>query len=44
MVDRPWADETITVSVEKRMGGGREEGQGKKGRRGEEGNERGKTR
>ena len=44
VVDRPWADETISVSVEKRMGGGREEGQGKKGRRGEEGNERGKTR
>ena len=26
MVDRPWADETITVSVEMRMGGGRGEG------------------
>ena len=23
VVDRPWADETITVSVERRMGGGR---------------------
>ena len=28
VVDRPWADETITVSVEKRMGGGRGEGRG----------------
>ena len=26
--DRPWADETIMVSVEKRMGGGRGEGRG----------------
>ena len=26
--DRSWADETITVSVERRMGGGRGEGQG----------------
>ena len=27
VVDRPWADETITVSVERRMGGGRGGGQ-----------------
>ena len=26
VVDQPWADETITVSVERRMGGGRRGG------------------
>ena len=41
VVDRPWADETIMVSVERRMGGGRgtERGVGKRevvGREGEQ--------
>ena len=46
VVDRPWADETITVSVKMRMGGGRGGGQsvGKREVVGREGEQRKKGR
>ena len=46
VVDRPWADETITVSVERRMGGGRRGGRslGKREVVGREGEQRKKGR
>ena len=46
VVDRPWADETITVSVKTRMGGGRGAGQSVENREvvGREGEQRKKGR